>query len=143
MVKTQPCPCLGSPSGVTVQQQVLLKVTEPVSLESRCRPLRSSSEVAEALGIAAQGRKVSMSTLRSEFRDLYLTLVSTPLLARCCLVTTCCTEHTTSTVYYPNFFFFFKIAHCSPDKVSLPHTHGAHIAGPLFPLFCLPFIFFP
>lgn len=54
MVKTQPCPHgAESPSGVKVQQQVLLKVTEPVSLEFRCRPLRSSSEVAEALGPAA------------------------------------------------------------------------------------------
>lgn len=67
-----------------------------------------------------------MSSLRTEFRDSYLTLVSAPLLECCCLVTACCTERVTSTVYHPNFFF--KIAHCSPSKISLPHTHGARRA---------------
>lgn len=143
MVKTQPCPH-GAESlpGVKVQQQVLLKVTEPVNLGSRCRPMHSSSEVAGALGIAAWGvgvgkaGAVSMSSLRTEFRDSYLTLVSTLLLECCCLVTACCTECVTSTVYHPNFFS--KIAHCSPGKVSLPHTLGAQSAGPLLPLLCLP-----
>lgn len=106
MVKMQPCPPgAESLSGVKVQQQVLLKVTEPVSLESRWRPVCSSSEVARALGKAARGGRVSVSSLRTEFRDSYLTLVSTPLLECCCLVTACCTERVTSTAYHPNSLF--------------------------------------